>query len=133
MRFMIIVRASRAIIPYLIERWLGLNGDTARRIGPVLSQGGEFAFVLFAVGVIQSIIGEPLVHLIKLAVTLSMAAQSLALLQQRTTVDHLPSLASGGLWRGCMTCPEMLETAGNASKATAEVACGCELRFDRLS
>ena len=36
MRFMIIVRASRAIIPYLIERWLGLNGDTARRIGPVV-------------------------------------------------------------------------------------------------
>src|SRR6476619_4662814 len=48
----------------------------------------------------------------------------------RTTVDHLPSL--GGLWRGCVTCPEMLETAGNASKATAEVACGCELCFDRL-
>ena len=79
MRFMIIVRASRAIIPYLLERWLGLNGDTARRIGPVLSQGGEFAFVLFAVGLMQSMIGEPLVHLIKLAVTLSMAAQSLAL------------------------------------------------------
>jgi hypothetical protein len=78
MRFMIIVRASRAIIPYLIERWLGLNGDTARRIGPVLSQGGEFAFVLFAVGAIQSVVGEPLVHLIKLAVTLAMAAQSLA-------------------------------------------------------
>jgi hypothetical protein len=53
MRFMIIVRASRAIIPYLLERWLGLNGDTARRIGHVLSQGGEFAFVMFAVGVIQ--------------------------------------------------------------------------------
>jgi hypothetical protein len=33
MRFMIIVGASRAIIPYLLERWLGLNGDTARRIG----------------------------------------------------------------------------------------------------
>ena len=79
MRFMIIVRASRAIIPYLLERWLGLNGDTARRIGPVLSQGGEFAFVLFAVGAIQSVVGEPLVHLLKLVVTLSMAAQSLAL------------------------------------------------------
>src|SRR6476469_6062939 len=75
MRFMIIIRASRASIPYLLERWLGLNGDTARRIGHVLSQGGEFAFVLFAVGVIQSMIGEPLVHLLKLAMTLSMAAQ----------------------------------------------------------
>jgi len=79
MRFVIIVRASRAIIPYLLERWLGLNGDTARRIGPVLSQGGEFAFVLFAVSAIQGMIGEPLVHLLKFAVTLSMAAPSFAL------------------------------------------------------
>ena len=45
----------------------------------MLSQGGEFAFVLFAGGAIQSVVGEPLVHLIKLAVTMSMAAQSLAL------------------------------------------------------
>ena len=75
MRFMIIVRTSRASIPYLLERWLGLNGDTARRIGPVLSQGGEFAFVMFAVGVIQIVICD----LVNLAVTLSMAAQSLAL------------------------------------------------------
>ena len=34
MRFMIIVRASRAIIPYLLERWLGLNGDTASGSAP---------------------------------------------------------------------------------------------------
>jgi Kef-type K+ transport system membrane component KefB len=60
MRFMIIVRASRAIIPYLLERWLGLNGDTAQRLGPVLSQGGEFAFVLFAAGAIQGVMGEPM-------------------------------------------------------------------------
>ena len=54
MRFMIIVRDGRAIIPYLLERWLGLDGDTARRIGPVLSQGSEFAFVLFAMGVYRA-------------------------------------------------------------------------------
>jgi len=104
MRFMIIVRASRAIIPYLLERWLGLNGDTARRIGHVLSQGGEFAFVLFAVGVIQGMIGEPLVHLLRLAVTLSMAAQSFALLSTKPSPvpqrrSHLNHIAVGGLKR----------------------------------
>ena len=104
MRFMIIVRASRAIIPYLIERWLRLNGDTARRIGPVLSQGGEFAFVLFVAGAIQSVVGEPLVHLIKLAVTLSMAAQSLVFLSTKpSTVPqrqcHLNHIAVGVLKR----------------------------------
>src|SRR2546430_10797769 len=36
------------------------------------------------------------------------------------------------LWRGCTTYPEVLETARDASKATAEVACGRELCFDRL-
>src|SRR5262249_55330827 len=36
------------------------------------------------------------------------------------------------LWRGRTTHPEVLATAGDASKATAGVACGCELCFDRL-
>ena len=104
MRFTIIVRASRATIPYLLERWLGLNGDTARWIGPVLSQGGEFAFILFAVGVMQSMIGEPLVHLLKLVVTLSMAAQSLALFIDKPSPvpprqSHLNRIAVGGLKR----------------------------------
>ena len=42
-------------------------------------------------------------------------------------------LRGTNLWRGRPTFSEVFETAGNASKATAEVACGCELRFDRLS
>jgi Kef-type K+ transport system membrane component KefB len=71
MRFMIIVTASRAIIPYLLERCWGLNSDTARRLGPVLSQGGEF--VLLAADAIQRVIGEPMANLLTLAVTLSMA------------------------------------------------------------
>src|SRR5690242_5934835 len=31
------------------------------------------------------------------------------------------------LWRGRTTFPEVFETARDASKATAKVACGCEL------
>jgi Kef-type K+ transport system membrane component KefB len=85
MRFMSIFRISRAIIPYLLERgmsyllerWWGLNGDTARRLGPLLSQGCRFAFVLLAADAIQGVMGEPTANLLKLAVTLSMAATSL--------------------------------------------------------
>lgn len=85
MRFMSIFRISRAIIPYLLERgmsyllerWWGLNGDTARRLGPLLSQGCQFAFVLLAADAIQGVMGEPTANLLKLAVTLSMAATSL--------------------------------------------------------
>ena len=74
MRFMIIGRASRAIIPRL------LHDDTARRLAPVLSQSGEFAVVLFAADAIQGVIGEPMANLLTLAVTLSMAG-----LRQRET------------------------------------------------
>jgi hypothetical protein len=37
------------------------------------------------------------------------------------------------LWRGRTTYPEVFETARDASKATAKVACGCKLCFNRLS
>jgi Kef-type K+ transport system membrane component KefB len=73
MRFMIIVRASKVIIPYLFERRWGLNSDTARRLSPVLSQAGEFAFVLLAADTIQGVIGEPMANLLTLAVTLLIA------------------------------------------------------------
>jgi hypothetical protein len=72
-----IFRISRAIILYLLERWWGLNGDTARRLGPLLSQGCQFAFVLLAADAIQGVMGEPTANLLKLAVTLSIAATSL--------------------------------------------------------
>ena len=37
------------------------------------------------------------------------------------------------LWCRRTTYPEVFETGRDASKATAEVACGRELSFDRLS
>jgi hypothetical protein len=73
MRFMITVSASKAIIASLIERRRGLNGDTARRLAPVLSQGCEFALGLLASDAIERVIGEPMANLLTLAVTLSLA------------------------------------------------------------
>lgn len=70
----------KSIILYLLGRWWGLNSDAARRLGLVLSQGGEFAFVLFAAGAVQGVIGQPMANLLTLAVTLSMAATPLLLL-----------------------------------------------------
>ncbi len=42
--------AIKAVILYGLGRWWGLKSDAARRLGLVISQGGEFAFVLFAAG-----------------------------------------------------------------------------------
>jgi glutathione-regulated potassium-efflux system protein KefB len=57
-----------------------LKGDAARRLGLVISQGGEFAFVLFAAGATAHVIDQHAANLLTLAVTLSMAATPVLLL-----------------------------------------------------
>jgi glutathione-regulated potassium-efflux system protein KefB len=70
----------KAAILYLLGRWWGLDGNAARRLGLVLSQGGEFAFVLFGAGALEGVIDRPMAALLTLAVTFSMAATPLLLL-----------------------------------------------------
>jgi glutathione-regulated potassium-efflux system protein KefB len=69
----------KAVMLYLLGRWWGLDNRAARRLGLVLSQGGEFAFVLFAAGAVEGVIDRQLASLLTLAVTLSMAATPLLL------------------------------------------------------
>jgi glutathione-regulated potassium-efflux system protein KefB len=64
----------KAVVLYLLGRWWGLQSNPARRLGLVLSQGGEFAFVLFSAGALEGVIGRDMANLLTLAVTLSMAA-----------------------------------------------------------
>jgi len=70
----------KAIILHLLGRWWGLDGAAARRLGLVLSQGGEFAFVLFGAGALQGVIDQGTANLLTLAVTMSMAATPVLLL-----------------------------------------------------
>jgi monovalent cation:proton antiporter-2 (CPA2) family protein len=70
----------KAIVLYLLGRWWGLDGRAARRLGLVISQGGEFAFVLFGAGALAGVIDQDTANLLTLAVTLSMAATPLLLL-----------------------------------------------------
>jgi glutathione-regulated potassium-efflux system protein KefB len=72
--------AIKAIILYLLGRWWGLQRQAAVRLGLVISQGGEFAFVLFSAGALAGVIGQPLASLLTLAVSLSMAATPVLLL-----------------------------------------------------
>ena len=46
----LVLVAVKAAILYLLGRWWGLDSKGARRLGLVISQGGEFAFVLFGAG-----------------------------------------------------------------------------------
>jgi glutathione-regulated potassium-efflux system protein KefB len=76
----LVLVAVKAAILYLLGRWWGLDSKGARRLGVVISQGGEFAFVLFGAGALEGVIDRHMANLLTLAVTLSMAATPLLLL-----------------------------------------------------
>ena len=80
MRFTIVTANSS----YLLEqhRWR-LNRHTVLWLEAVLSQGGEFAFVLLATDAIQGVIGEPWQNLLAFAVTLSIAARRLGKVERQ--------------------------------------------------
>jgi monovalent cation:proton antiporter-2 (CPA2) family protein len=76
--------AIKAAILYGLGRWWGLQRQAALRLGLVISQGGEFAFVLFSAGALAGVIGQSLASLLTLAVSLSMAATPVLLLADET-------------------------------------------------
>ena len=78
----------KAIILYLLGRWWGLNRVAARRLGLVISQGGEFAFVLFGAGALAGVIDQGVANLLTLAVTLSMATTLGLCRYRRCPADH---------------------------------------------
>src|SRR5262245_26173219 len=72
--------AIKGLILFLLGRRLGLEAGPARRLALALSQGGEFAFVLFAAGTAAHVLDKSVADLLSVAVTLSMAATPLLLL-----------------------------------------------------
>ncbi len=72
--------AVKLTITYLLARWRGLSNASSRRLAIVLSQGGEFAFVLFTAGVIAGVLDPSLAKVLTLGVTLSMITTPLLLL-----------------------------------------------------
>jgi glutathione-regulated potassium-efflux system protein KefB len=71
--------AVKTLILYALGRWQGLEPGPARRLGLVLSQGGEFAFVLFTVGYAAGSLTSENTELLTIIVTLSMAATPILL------------------------------------------------------
>ncbi len=67
-------------IMYLLGRWRGLDNAMSRRLAIVLSQGGEFAFVLLGAGVMANVLEPEQAKILSLSVTLSMITTPLLLL-----------------------------------------------------
>jgi glutathione-regulated potassium-efflux system protein KefB len=76
--------AIKGLILYGLGRWQGLAPGPARRLGISISQGGEFAFVLFAASVAYGVLSQIQAQVMSVVVTLSMAATPLLL-----GIDHL--------------------------------------------
>jgi hypothetical protein len=72
--------AIKGLVIFALCWRLFLRPAGSMRLGLLLCQGGEFAFVLFGAGVLEGVIDRHMANLLTLAVTLSMAATPLLLL-----------------------------------------------------
>lgn len=75
-----LIIAIKAAILYGVGRWQELKHASARRLALVVSQGGEFAFVILTAGAAGNVVDKPLADALAVAVTLSMAVTPLLLL-----------------------------------------------------
>jgi glutathione-regulated potassium-efflux system protein KefB len=64
----------KGVVLYAIGRWQGLGDGPSRRLAGFLSQGGEFAFVLFGAGAAAGVLSPQVAALGVVIVTLSMMA-----------------------------------------------------------
>lgn len=76
----VLLVGAKFTIMYLLARWRGMADPPSRRLAIVLSQGGEFAFVLLSAGATAGVLEPQQAKLFSLAVTLSMITTPLLLL-----------------------------------------------------
>ncbi len=70
----VVLMVVKSLVIYPLARLQGLKHGEAVRTGLVLSQGGEFAFILFTVGASAQLVDQFVVDIAVLVVTLSIAA-----------------------------------------------------------
>lgn len=70
----------KGLVLYGLGRWHGLDSRAARRLALAMSQGGEFAFVLFATALGENVIARQAAEVLTVIVTLSMLATPVLLL-----------------------------------------------------
>ncbi|WP_299398432.1 monovalent cation:proton antiporter-2 (CPA2) family protein [Pelagibius sp.] len=75
--WVIFLMTTKAVVLMLLGRLTGLTWSSARNLAAAISQGGEFAFVLFGIAVAAQLMDGGLSDLLIVVVTLSMAATPL--------------------------------------------------------
>lgn len=81
----------KALVLYGVGRVAGLGSDASRQMAAAIAQGGEFAFVIFGVGLHHQLFDTAFADKLVLAVTLSLAASPLmSFLNDRFLCTHTP-------------------------------------------
>lgn len=75
--------AIKGIILYVLARLFGTQAKARSRMAAILSQGGEFAFVLFTAAQAEDLLAPELVSFLLVVVSLSMVTTPLLLLAQK--------------------------------------------------
>ena len=85
----LLLMGAKALVLFPLGRRFGMCGrPAALKLAAVLSQGGEFAFVLFAIAKAEGTLADPLIDEMTLAVALSMALTPLVYwLAERSPAD----------------------------------------------
>ncbi len=78
----------KATLTAVLARGFGADGATALKTGAVLSQGGEFAFVIFTLGVSAALFTDGQASLMSAVVTISMALTPFAMMAAKAILDR---------------------------------------------
>jgi voltage-gated potassium channel Kch len=89
--------AVKAGLIYGVARAFGVAGREAVRLGLLLSQGGEFAFVLFGAGAASGLISEAAVSTYSAVVTLSMVTTPFLMMLNERAARRRPGPDTDGL------------------------------------
>lgn len=90
----VVLVAIKAIVLSLLGARSGLDARPSRRLGIALSQGGEFAFVLFVAAVAANVMSRDVAELLILVVTLSMVLTPLLLMAETAYSKTAPVQAA---------------------------------------
>ncbi|GAL14159.1 glutathione-regulated potassium-efflux system protein KefB [Vibrio astriarenae] len=73
---------AKALITYWLARLSGVSSKARSKMAVILSQGGEFAFVIFTAASVQGLLDADLMAFLLLVVSISMVTTPLALMAQ---------------------------------------------------
>jgi glutathione-regulated potassium-efflux system ancillary protein KefC/glutathione-regulated potassium-efflux system protein KefB len=126
--------ATKAAVMYAISRLRGGSNETAQRSAVMLSEGGEFAFVLFAAAITLGVFERPTAQLLILVVTVSMLlAPGLFVLHERLLQRWLERTAPPEYDAiDTPATPVIIAGFGRYGQIVARVLRMCGIRFTAL-